>query len=188
MLLLWISFAIYVSCLPCCNVCSLSLAVTCWEKANLLALWHVMLSCVFSFPNVVSWVRCGTWLYRFLIFAFFLTWTYKEAEDTSDSSFTLSGWVVTRFLLGYTVRMFEYTVRTFGSNVGRFLYVFSSIPRKLYTIFQPTSSPIKRYQDSIFKLLTLSTNSATNVVRTAYFQIQARSLPLKNLWQSLYSK
>ena len=61
----------------------------------------------------------------------------------------------------------------------RFLYVFSSIPRKLYTIFQPTFSPIKRYQDSIFKLLTLSTNSVTNVVRTAYFQIQARSSPLK---------
>ena len=92
-----------------------------------------------------------------------------------------SGWVVTWFLLGYTVRMFEYTVWTFRSNVGRFLYVFSSIPRKLYTISQPTFSPIKRYQDSIFKLLTLSTNSVTNVVRTAYFQIQARSSPLKNL-------
>ena len=87
---------------------------------------------------------------------------------------TYSGWVVTWFLLGYTVRMFEYT------------YVFSSIPRKLYTIFQPTFSPIKRYQDSIFKLLTLSTNSVTNVLRTAYFQIQARSSPLKNLCQSLY--
>ena len=85
------------------------------------------------------------------------------------------------FLLGYTVRKFEYTVRTFSSNVGRFLYVFSSIPRKLYNIFQPTFSPIKRYQDSIFKLLTLSTNSVTNVVRTAYFQIQARSSPLENL-------
>ena len=41
--------------------------------------------------------------------------------------------------------------------------------------------PCKCYQDSIFKLLTLSTNSVTNVVRTAYFQIQARSSPLKNL-------
>ena len=92
-----------------------------------------------------------------------------------------SAWVVTWFLLGYTVRMFEYTVRTFRSNVGRFLYVFSSKPRKLYTIFQPTFSPIKRYQDSIFKLITLSTNSVTNVVRTAYFQIQAPSSPLKNL-------
>ena len=91
----------------------------------------------------------------------------------------LVGYTVRMF--EYTVRMFEYTVRTFRSNVGRFLYVFSSIPRKLYTIFQPTFSPIKRYQDSIFKLLTLSTSSVTNVVRTAYFQIQARSSPLKNL-------
>ena len=105
-----------------------------------------------------------------------------------DSLRPITGWVVTWFLLGYTVRMFEYTVRTFWSNVWRFLYVFSSITRKSYTIFQPTFSPIKRYQDSIFKLLTLSTNSVTNVVRTAYFQIQARSSPLKNLWQSLYSK
>ena len=96
-------------------------------------------------------------------------------------TYLISGWVVTWYLLGYTVRMFEYTVRTFRSNVGRFLYVFSSIPSKLYTIFQPTVSPIKRYQDSIFKLLTLSTNSVTNVVRTAYFQIQARSSPLKKL-------
>ena len=38
---------------------------------------------------------------------------------------------------------------------------FSSIPRKLYTIFQPTFFPIKCYQDSLFKLLTLSTNSVT---------------------------
>ena len=101
--------------------------------------------------------------------------------DLEKSQCCKSGWVVTWFLLGYTVRMFEYTVRTFWSNVGRFLYVFSSIPRKLYTIFQPTFSPIKRYQDSIFKLLTLSTNSVTNVVRTAYFQIQARSSQLKFL-------
>ena len=103
-------------------------------------------------------------------------------------SSTFPGWVVTWFLLGYTVRMFEYTVRTFWSNISRFLYFFSSLPRKLYTIFQPTFSPIKCYQNSIYKLLTLSTNSVTNVVRTAYFQIQARSSPLKILWQSLYSK
>ena len=66
-------------------------------------------------------------------------------------------------------------------ELGRFLYDFSSIPRMLYTIFQPTLIPIKRYQGSIFKLLTLSTNSVTNVVRTAYFQTQARSSPLKIL-------
>ena len=34
----------------------------------------------------------------------------------------------------------------------------SYIPRKLYTILQPTFFPIKRYQDILFKLLTLSKN------------------------------
>ena len=67
--------------------------------------------------------------------------------------------------------------------------MFSRLYPESYTPFSsPHFSAIKRYQDSIFKLLTLSTNSVTNVVRTAYFQIQARSSPLKILWQSLYSK
>ena len=68
--------------------------------------------------------------------------------------------------------MFKYIVRTFRSNLSRFLCVFSSIPRKLYTIFQPTFSRSKRYQDILFMLLTLSTNSITKKiigVRTAYF-------------------
>ena len=46
-----------------------SLVVTCWERAVLLALLYVMYYCVVSFSLAVSWVRCGTWLYRFLIFA-----------------------------------------------------------------------------------------------------------------------
>ena len=137
-----------------------------------------------------SWTSLGR-VSPFIEFA--LKWPSQQTEKKNWAGVPLyimifSGWVVTWVLLGYSVRMFEYTVRTFWSNVGRFLYVFSSIPRKLYTIFQPTFSPIKRYQDSIFKLLTLSTNSVTNVVRKAYFQIQAWSSPLKILWQSLYSK
>ena len=51
-------------------------------------------------------------------------------------------------------------------------YAFSPIPRKLYTIFQPTFFPITCYQDILFKLLTFSTNSVTKktiVVRTVYF-------------------
>ena len=50
--------------------------------------------------------------------------------------------------------------------------VFSSIPRKLYTIFQPTFSPIKRYQDILSKHLTLSTDSDTKritVIHAVYF-------------------
>ena len=69
--------------------------------------------------------------------------TWNKYRTPTMGTTIKTGWVVTWFLLGYTVRMFECTVRTFWSNVGRFLYVFSSIPRKLYTIFQPIFSPTK---------------------------------------------
>ena len=52
------------------------------------------------------------------------------------------------------------------------MYAFSFIPRKLYTILQPTFFPIKRYQDILIKRLTLSTDSVTKkrtVVRAVYF-------------------
>ena len=42
--------------------------VTCWERAELLALVCGVFCEFVTFP-LVSWVRCGTWLYRFLIFA-----------------------------------------------------------------------------------------------------------------------
>ena len=47
-----------------------------WSPAgNALTSWlsFVMSYCVLSRSHVVSWVRCGTWLYRFLIYATFLT-------------------------------------------------------------------------------------------------------------------
>ena len=49
-----------------------SAVVTCWERAGLLALLYVMFSCVYELSHVVSWIMCGTGLYRFLIFAFLL--------------------------------------------------------------------------------------------------------------------
>ena len=48
--------------------------VTCWERADLLAL-VCGVCCEFVTFSLVSWVRCGTWLYRFLIFAPLLTFT-----------------------------------------------------------------------------------------------------------------
>ena len=66
------SLVFFVSCVShafesvhCC------LVVTCWEKADLLAL-VVMFIVFLLLSHVVSWVRCGTWLYHFLIFAVFL--------------------------------------------------------------------------------------------------------------------
>ena len=46
--------------------------VTCLERADLLALVCGVFCEFLTFP-LVSWVRCGTWLYRSLIFATLLT-------------------------------------------------------------------------------------------------------------------
>ena len=48
-----------------------------WSPAGKgLTSWllFVMSKCFLSLSYVVSWVRCGTWLYRFLILAAFLTY------------------------------------------------------------------------------------------------------------------
>ena len=42
-------------------------------RDSLLALLCVVFSCVLSLSDVVSGVECGSWLYQFLIFAFFFT-------------------------------------------------------------------------------------------------------------------
>ena len=55
----------------CASVC-MCFVVTCWERADLLALVCGVFCEFVTFP-LVSWVRCGTWLYRFLIFAPLLT-------------------------------------------------------------------------------------------------------------------
>ena len=60
------------------------LVVTCWERAGLLAfvcdvfLW----SC--HYP-LVSRVRFGAWLYRFLIYALFITLIYRLSESSLSS-------------------------------------------------------------------------------------------------------
>ena len=59
--------------------------VTCWERADLLALVCGVFCEFVTFP-LVSWVRCGTWLYRFLIFAPLLTFIIAFAEATLFSA------------------------------------------------------------------------------------------------------
>ena len=72
-LLLWILFVICVSCLSVIQSVHCSFVVTCWERADLLALFYLMFSCVLSLSHMVSWVKFSFCLYRFLIFAFFFT-------------------------------------------------------------------------------------------------------------------
>ena len=75
-LLLWI-FCVFVLSCVCCVLCAsvcVCFVVACWEGAGLLALVCGVFCGFVAFP-LVSWVGCGAWLYRFLIFATLLTLT-----------------------------------------------------------------------------------------------------------------
>ena len=73
-LLLWIFFLLmFRVCHAILSSIYCSLVVTCLERADLLALLYVVIYCVLSLPDGVSRVKCGTWVYPLLIFAFFLT-------------------------------------------------------------------------------------------------------------------
>ena len=75
------------------------LVVTCWERADLLAL--ICGVCEFVTFTLVSWVRGGTWLYRFVFFAHLLTlmtkldflrheWTSLWDFSTKSHSFKMA--------------------------------------------------------------------------------------------------
>ena len=73
-LLLWVFCVFVLSCVCyvlCASVC-VCFVVTCWERADLLAFVCGVYCEFVTFP-LVSWVGCGVWLCRFLIFAPLLT-------------------------------------------------------------------------------------------------------------------
>ena len=59
-----------------------SIVITCWERSDLLVLLCVMEPCNLPSYHMVSRVRCGTWLYRFLIFAFLLSLNFEIMNDS----------------------------------------------------------------------------------------------------------
>ena len=70
--------------------------VTCWERADLLALVCGVYCEFVTFP-LVSWVRCGTWLYRFLIFAPLLTLTVSRLLvwwNQAQQPCQVSDWII----------------------------------------------------------------------------------------------
>ena len=89
-----------------CYLCFMSGMLSClffaalWSPAGRgLASWLlcVMFSWILLLSNVVAWVRFGTWLYRFMIFAFFLTFLRKSGMDpTSRSNWTQLGPIASR--------------------------------------------------------------------------------------------
>ena len=68
------SFVLFTSCV-CYDFASVHccLVITCWVRADLLVLFLWCFIVFSSLFHVVFWVRCGTWLYWFLIIAAFLT-------------------------------------------------------------------------------------------------------------------
>ena len=69
--------------------------------------WHFLV--LLSLFYKVSCVRCGTWLYRFLIFAFFLTFNsheYRLARNTVNSAI-LSDQMVFGRLLGVPISYYR---------------------------------------------------------------------------------
>ena len=74
MFLFCLVFAVSL-CAPIC-VC---FVVNCGEGADLLALVCGVCCGFVTFP-LVSWVRCGTWLCRFLIFAPLLTFLFADEQ------------------------------------------------------------------------------------------------------------
>ena len=73
-LLLWIFYVFCVLCVLC--LCArLFICALCPPAGKGLTSWlsFVVSNCEFVTFPLVSWVRCGTWLYRFLIFAPLLT-------------------------------------------------------------------------------------------------------------------
>ena len=83
----WDLFEVFCCCESCyCDLCKIDLCLLCLcARLFICALWppagkgltswlsFVVSNCEFVTFSLVSWVRCGTWLYRFLNFAPLLT-------------------------------------------------------------------------------------------------------------------
>ena len=74
-----------VLCFSCFRVCSLLLCVHLLERADLLALVGDVY-CILLLSHVASRVKCGTCVYRFLIFAVFLIFKRIQNNFVSCTS------------------------------------------------------------------------------------------------------
>ena len=102
----------------CDFVCYMCFVVTCWERADLLALVCGVFCEFVTFP-LVSWVRCGTWLYRFLIFATLLTLCSKGSDQTARMRRLIWGFAGrTRHIVGNLMPMLNYSVHLIRINTG----------------------------------------------------------------------
>ena len=137
-LLLWIICVIYVLCLSCFRVYSLLPFVHLMGNG-----WPVALVCdvqlFLSLSHVVSWVRCGAWLYRFLIFAAFLTFIIV-AYDISSTKVTYTFYTFNFCLLfiKYSINAGWWLMEDWKELVflkkNRLLSIYTSIVRCVYNL------------------------------------------------------
>ena len=108
-----------VLCLLClCASVYMCFVVTCWERADLLALVCGVYYEFVTFP-LVSWVRCGTWLYRFLIFAPLLTLNRTNAFISFSSILFHLFQIITCILLALLENSFNiYTKCPFNGTLS----------------------------------------------------------------------
>ena len=131
-LLLWIFMFLFclVFAMSLCASVYMCFVVTCWERADLLALVCGAYCEFVTFP-LVSWVRCGTWLYRFLIFAPLLTLLCSPILSLADLAWrklcTPQKWYVLESIVSITFAKWKYllvNVLKMHSNVLRHLFVW----------------------------------------------------------------
>ena len=74
------SFYLFLFAFAFCDVCFLPVrkGLTSW----LSCVWYILVR--LSLSHTVPWVRCGTWFYRFLTFAFPLTLALRSQRITAD--------------------------------------------------------------------------------------------------------
>ena len=107
-LLFWIFDVFVLSCV-CYVFCAsvyMCFVVTCWERADLLALVCGVFCEFVTFP-LVSWVRCGTWLYRFLIFAPLLTFIYHKNRKAFSKFYHRQSELIVKYNIGLKILMHQ---------------------------------------------------------------------------------
>ena len=127
-LLLWIIYVISVLFLLCFRACLFINAL--WSPAEKgLTSWLscVMSNCkVITFP-LVSWVRCGAWLYRFLIFALLLTLLHANSKGADQlSNPTNSKWFLDMNIL-QPMKKSESVLKLWNVTFSRATFVTRSL-------------------------------------------------------------
>ena len=102
-----------------CYLCLVFVMLSCLFIAALwspegkgLASWllFMMFIVILLLSHLVSWDRCGTWLYRFLILAVFLTFVIAGCIKLIFCSYT-------RLMSGYTWLHLSHVLRLYLANV-----------------------------------------------------------------------